>query len=96
MLTSGANSSLVSKVKKNQEQDSILLDSKASVHSQRFLAFEQGGDGVLKYQGRLYVPKVDEIQERILEEAHNSRYSIRLGSTKMYHDLRDVYWFWNA
>ncbi|WMV32398.1 hypothetical protein MTR67_025783 [Solanum verrucosum] len=33
-----------------------------------------------------------------MEEAHSSRYSIysiHLGSTKMYRDLREVYW-WNS
>ena len=66
---------------------------KASVHNQRVLAFEQGGDGVLTYQGRLCVPKVDGLQERILDEAHSSIYSIHPGSTKLYHDLREVYWW---
>ena len=28
----------------------------------------------------------------MLEEAHKSRYSIHLGSTKIYHDLREVFW----
>ncbi|KAH0781055.1 hypothetical protein KY290_000653 [Solanum tuberosum] len=55
--------------------------------------FEEGGDGVLRYQGRLCVPKVDELQERIMEETHSSRYSIHSGSTKMYCDLREVYWW---
>ncbi|WMV40704.1 hypothetical protein MTR67_034089 [Solanum verrucosum] len=38
---------------------------------------------------------VDELQERIMEEAHSFRYSIHPGSTKMYCDLREVYW-WNG
>ena len=59
------------------------------------MAFEQGGDGVLRYQGRLCVPRVNELQERIMEEDHSSRYSIHSGSTKMYRDLRVVYW-WNS
>ncbi|KAH0669343.1 hypothetical protein KY285_023504 [Solanum tuberosum] len=66
----------------------------ANVHKQKVLAFEQGGDSVLRYQGRLCVPMVDGLQERIMEEAHNSRYSIHLSSTKIYRDLREVYW-WN-
>jgi len=57
--------------------------------------FEHGGDGVLRYQGRLCVPRVDELQERIMEEAHSFRYSIHLGSTKMYRDLREVY-LWSS
>ncbi|KAH0665088.1 hypothetical protein KY285_026294 [Solanum tuberosum] len=68
------------------------LVSEANVHKQKVLAFEPGGDGVLRYQGRLCVPKVDELQERIMEEAHSTRYSIHPGSTKMYRDLREVYW----
>lgn len=37
----------------------------------------------------------DELKERILEEAHSSKYSIYLGSTTMYRDLRDDYWWDN-
>ena len=29
-----------------------------------------------------------------MEEAHKSAYTVHLGSTKMYRDLREVYW-WN-
>ncbi|XP_060200298.1 uncharacterized protein LOC132628537, partial [Lycium barbarum] len=55
----------------------------------------QGGDdGTLRYRGRLCVPDVDGLRERIMAEAHNSRYSIHPGSTKMYHDLKEIYW-WN-
>ena len=48
---------------------------------------------MLKYQGRLCVVMVDGLQERIMEEAHSSKCSIHLGSTKMYRNLRDVYWW---
>jgi len=94
-VTSKAESSLMSEVKEKQDQDPILLELKANVQKQRVLAFEQGGDGVLRYQGRLCVPMVDGLQEKIMEEAHSSRYSIHPGSTKMYRDLREVYW-WNG
>ncbi|WMV46551.1 hypothetical protein MTR67_039936 [Solanum verrucosum] len=67
----GDESSLVSKVIEKQDQDPILLELKANVHKQKVMAFEQGGDGVLRYQGRLCVPRVDELQERIMEEAHS-------------------------
>ena len=51
------------------------------------------GDGVLRYQGRLCFPDVDRLRDRILEEVHGSRYSIHPGLTKMYHDLREIYWW---
>ena len=55
--------------------------------------FEQGIDGVLRYEGKLCVPRVDEIQEGIMDEANNSRYSIHSGSPKMYCKLREIYWW---
>jgi len=88
-----AKLSLVSEVKEKQDQDPIFLELKENVNNQKVITFEQGGDGVLRHQGRLCVPKVDELQERIIEEAHSSRYSIHLGSTKMYRYLREVYWW---
>ena len=47
---------------------------------------------MLRYQGRLCVPDVDGLRDRIFEEAHGPRYSIHPGSTKIYHDLREIYW----
>ena len=49
---------------------------------------------MLRYQGRLCVPMVDGLQERTMKKSHSSIYSIS-GSTKMYCDLREVYW-WNS
>ena len=59
--------------------------------SKEYCLLNKGEMVLLKYQGRLCVPKVDRLQERILEEAHSSRYSIHPGSTKMYRDLTEVY-----
>jgi hypothetical protein len=42
---------------------------------------------------RLVVPKKATIKKKILDEAHTSRYSIHPGSTKMYHDLRQQFWW---
>ena len=51
-------------------------------------SFASGGDGILSYQDKLCVQDVDDLQTKIIAEAHGSRYSIHLGSTKMYHDLK--------
>ena len=50
-------------------------------------------DVVLRYQGRLCVLNVDDLRNHILEEAHGSCYSIHQGYTKMYHNLREVFWW---
>jgi hypothetical protein len=49
--------------------------------------------GVLWFKGRLVVPKKAALKKKILDEAHTSRYSIHPGSTKMYHDLRQQFWW---
>ena len=74
-------------VKETQDSDPILLEFKSANHNQRVEVFSQGGDGVLCYQGRLCVPYVGELRQHILAEAHNSRYSIHPGATKMYRNL---------
>nr|XP_009799433.1 PREDICTED: uncharacterized protein LOC104245515 [Nicotiana sylvestris] len=53
---------------------------------------ELKGDGVLRYSGCLCVPDVAGLRDRIMSEAYYSWYSIHPGSTKMYHDIKDVYW----
>jgi hypothetical protein len=39
------------------------------------------------------VPKREALKKKILDEADTSRYSIHPGSTKMYHDLRQQFWW---
>ena len=73
----------------------ILLELKGAVHNQRVEVFSQWGDGVLHYKGRLCVPDVVVLRQHILAESYNSIYSIHPGATKMYRDMRKVYW-WNC
>jgi hypothetical protein len=39
------------------------------------------------------VLKREALKKKILDEAHTSRYSIHPGSTKMYHDPRQQFWW---
>jgi hypothetical protein len=39
------------------------------------------------------VSKKEALKKKIMDEAHTSRYSIHLGSTKMYHDLKQQFWW---
>ncbi|WVZ80805.1 hypothetical protein U9M48_028256 [Paspalum notatum var. saurae] len=40
------------------------------------------------------VPNVDRIRKLILSEAHDTAYSIHPGSTKMYYDLKERFWWY--
>jgi hypothetical protein len=39
------------------------------------------------------VPKREALKKKILDEAHTPRYYIHPGSTKMYHELRQQFWW---
>ncbi|KAL8098122.1 hypothetical protein AgCh_031043 [Apium graveolens] len=49
----------------------------------------------MRYSYRIRVPNVQELKDEILDESHSSRYSIHTGSTKMYRDLKEYYWWPN-
>ena len=42
---------------------------------------------------RLCVPDVGDVRREIMEEAHSSAYAMNPGSTKMYHTLKEHYWW---
>ncbi|GJV27932.1 putative nucleotidyltransferase, ribonuclease H [Tanacetum coccineum] len=56
--------------------------------------FRVDDHGVIWYGNRLCVPDDSSLREAVLTEAHNSPFSIHPGSTKMYRDLKQNFW-WN-
>jgi hypothetical protein len=55
--------------------------------------FRKDNQGVIWFKDRIVVPKDVEVHQQILDEAHLSRYSIHPGSTKMYQNLKQHYWW---
>ncbi|GJW80865.1 putative reverse transcriptase domain-containing protein [Tanacetum coccineum] len=55
--------------------------------------FERRDDGGIYFFDRIWIPSVGGVRKLIMDEAHTSRYSIHPGADKMYHDLRDLYWW---
>ncbi|KAJ9544960.1 hypothetical protein OSB04_024667 [Centaurea solstitialis] len=55
--------------------------------------FEEKMDGVRYFKGRVWIPKVDQFRTMIMDEAHQSKYSIHPGSDKMYKGLKEHYWW---
>ena len=52
-----------------------------------------GGYDILRYKDRLCVPDVDDLRTNIVVEDNGLRYSIHPGSTNMYHDVKQIYWW---
>ncbi|GKD37431.1 putative reverse transcriptase domain-containing protein, partial [Tanacetum coccineum] len=57
--------------------------------------FEVRFDGTKCLKGRVWLPLFGGLRDLIMLEPHKSKYSIHLGSDKMYHDLRKLYWWPN-
>ncbi|KAJ9544144.1 hypothetical protein OSB04_023851 [Centaurea solstitialis] len=55
--------------------------------------FEEKEDGVCYFKGRIWIPRVEQLKKMIMDEAHQSRYSIHPGSDKMYKGLKEHYWW---
>jgi hypothetical protein len=55
--------------------------------------FCEDEEGTLWFTDRQIVPKKEALNKKILDEYHTSRYSIHHVSTKMYHDLRQQFWW---
>jgi hypothetical protein len=56
--------------------------------------FSEDSRGTLWLGKRICIPNLSHLRELILREAHDLAYSIHLGSTKMYKDLKTRYWWY--
>jgi hypothetical protein len=63
------------------------------IEARKAKCFRKDDQGIVWFNNRIVVPKNEKIYQQILDEAHLSRYSIHLESTKMYHDLKQQYWW---
>jgi hypothetical protein len=77
-----------------QSEDAFLAKEVNRILEGRQSAFELREKKSLWFQGRICVPNIPKIKEIILKEAHQTPYSIHPGSTKMYMDLKEIFW-WN-
>ncbi|GJR07740.1 ty3-gypsy retrotransposon protein [Tanacetum coccineum] len=57
--------------------------------------FSVDDDGVVWFEDRLCVPNDQALREKVMTEAHSSPFTIHPGSTKMYRDLKQYFW-WNG
>jgi hypothetical protein len=78
-----------------QKDDEVMVHIKRRMREGdlKVACFREDAEGTLWFKERLVVPKGEALKKKILDEAHTSRYSIRPGSTKMYHDLRQRFWW---
>ncbi|KAF5811168.1 putative nucleotidyltransferase, Ribonuclease H [Helianthus annuus] len=87
---------------KNSLNERLLAAQKEAVleanypHEKLGVTEEQlsyGKDGILRLNGRIWVPVYGGLRGVILQEAHSSRYSVHPGADKMYQDLKANFWW---
>jgi hypothetical protein len=88
-------SSLIEEIRKGQLEDEKIQEIKRNSKEEKLPGFSEDDEGVLWYKGRICVPNVKELKDKILREAHESAYSIQIRRNKMYHDLKATYWWYS-
>jgi hypothetical protein len=84
---------LLQRIMDAQKDDEGMKHIREKIEVGRAKCFRNDDQGIVWFNNRIVVPKNEEIHQQNLDEAHLSRYSIHPGSTKMYHDLKQHYWW---
>jgi hypothetical protein len=71
-------------IRKGQLEDPKTQEIREMIEAGKAPDFTEDEHGTVWFRKRICVPDVDHLQEKILQEAHDSAYSIHPGSTKMY------------
>ena len=87
------NNDFLDVIKENQKLDVKLVDLMPTGEGDAEGDFKVDDIGVLRFRGRICVPDNDELKKVILEESHRSNLSIHPGATKMYQDLKKLFWW---
>jgi len=86
-------SNILEEIKNGQKEDFERVDRVVLVNQSKGVNYKLDENGVLIFRDRVCVPDVPELKKRILEKGHKSSLSIHPGATKMYQDLKRLYWW---
>ena len=78
---------LQDRIKETQRTDKFLKTMRARAQEGSIRGFAIDANGTLLFEGRLCVPKDEDLRQEIMREAHNTPYTAHPGGTKMYRDL---------
>ncbi|KAA0032780.1 pol protein [Cucumis melo var. makuwa] len=75
-----------------QSNDPYLVEKRGLAEAGQAIEFSISSDGGLLFERRLCVLSDSTVKTELLSEAHSFPFSLHPGSTKMYQDLKQVYW----
>ena len=79
-------------IRQAQESDKFLRSLKNRIQTKQLKHFHVDQKGTVTYEGRLCVSNNKELRNKILSEAHYSKFTIHPSTTKMYRDFRKLFW----
>nr|GFA85489.1 hypothetical protein [Tanacetum cinerariifolium] len=88
-------SNLMLQIKEAQKDDDELWAIVQNVEDGKHTEFSVDDDGVVWFEDRLCVPSDQALREKVMMEAYSSPFTVHPGSTKMYRDLKQYFW-WNG
>nr|GFB04014.1 putative reverse transcriptase domain-containing protein [Tanacetum cinerariifolium] len=80
---------------KEEDVGGMLVENSRDPEKVRKEKLEPRVDGTLCLNGRSWLPCYGALELVIMHESHKSKYSIHLGTDKMYQDMKKLYWWPN-
>jgi hypothetical protein len=93
-VTIDVEPTLEQEICKRQTGDARMREIKDLITEGRGPKFTEDEQGTVWFKDKIGVPEIDNLGETILKEADDSDYSIHPGSTKIYQDLKQKYWWY--
>jgi ribonuclease HI len=93
-ITIKVEPTLEQEIRKGQIGDAKIQEIKDLITEDRGPDFTEDEQGTIWFKNRICVLDIDSLRETILKETHDSVYSIHPGSTMMYQDLKQKYWWY--
>ncbi|KAK8666119.1 hypothetical protein V6N13_006271 [Hibiscus sabdariffa] len=84
---------MVSRIKELQQTDPELQKIVMKLESKPNSDFSVKSDGLLYFKDRVCVPADERLRKDMLDEAHQSYFSIHPRMVKIYKDLKSLYWW---
>lgn len=84
---------LETQIREAQQEDEGMKEMKDKIRKKRLKGFTIDDQDTVWFGSRICIPARKELKDLILREAHESAYSIHPGSTKMYQDIKEYFWW---
>lgn len=88
-MTSG----ILGEIKEGQKLDSRLINRLVLINQGKEVDFRIDENDVMRLKDKVCVPYFLELKKKILKEGHINGLSIHLGATKMYQDLKKMFYW---